>query len=204
MRAARRWRALASVAVAAALSGCAMLPPPGAPTASSSLEPTGSADPTASSAAPAPPSSAAPTSSAAPSAAASGGTAVLDAHGCSTAFIDLIVAANLLHYREGFLHPELLDGFDVPCSGTLPAEEWRDFSVYSFAAVRAEPAVAEQLPGRFLDMGLEPDPMAPDVWQTPEGTPVAFMQSGEAWQRINETAIDEPASWIIVIWYEPE
>lgn len=188
---------LASV-IATTLAGCVVLPPSAPPAAAPAL----------SSAAPAP----SPTQSALPSPAASreaddDGMPVLDAHGCSTEMVAaLLDTLATLHVREGFLHPEVLEGTDVACALTRPAEEGEDFATSSVAVVAAGDGVLERIDAAILASGLEPDPIVWGIYQTGDGTPVALLDPMPEWASVIAEMSPAPAGaedWVVVLWYEP-
>lgn len=188
--------ALLATVAATALAGCVVLPPSAPPA------------PPPSRAAPAP----SPTPSASPSPAASAeaegdGMPVLDAHGCSTEMVAaLLDTLTTLHVREGFLHPEVLEGTDVACALTRPAEEGEDFATFSVAVVAAGDGVLERIDAAILASGLQPDPIVWGIYQTGDGTPVAFLDPMPEWASVIAEMSPAPAGaedWVVVLWYEP-
>ncbi|WAC66698.1 hypothetical protein OVA14_02670 [Agrococcus sp. SL85] len=197
---ARAAAALLAMVVATTLAGCVVLPPSAPPA------------PATSSAAPAPTPSASPSPSAAPSSEPSAeadgdGMPVLDAHGCSTEMVAaLLDTLATLHVREGFLHPEVLEGTDVACALTRPAEEGEDFATFSVAVVAAGDGVLDRIDAAILATGLEPDPIVWGIYQTGDGTPVAFLDPMPEWASVIAEMTPAPAGaedWVVVLWYEP-
>lgn len=196
------WRRRVGVAAAvvlasAGMAGC-VVPPPLTPAPTASEPAPAPPAPTTTSAEPA---TAAPTPTPSPSPATLG--PVLDGDGCSVAFIEAATFGyDAQTFRDGFLHPELLEGFEVPCSGTQPSDILPTVAEYSFAVVPAADGVLETLDTRILGTGLEPDRIVWGIYQDAAGDPIAFLNPMPEWQEVNDVAFDDAEDWVIVSWYE--
>lgn len=128
---------------------------------------------------------------------------MLDTHGCSLALIETIAFDfDALTYREGFLHDELLEGYDVLCSGTQPSTTLPTVERSSFAIIARGSDVLETIDGRILATGLEPDPIVWGIYLDAAADPVAFLHDGADWQRINETSFVDAEDYALLLWFE--